>query len=136
MPTGKTGGGRPGGGRVGGGVVGGGYVVSVVDYGFITTTISPGGVVRGYVVIQNNGNDVINDAIVHITVTQAGMAGTTITTQDQPLSNLNIAPGDQRRVEFAVAAPPSISPGSYDVQATVEANGQQVQSFTNTVTVT
>jgi hypothetical protein len=119
------------------GAVSDGYVATVIESGLITTTISPGGVINGYAIIRNNGNDVINDALVHIDVMQqrAGAHSIKVTSHDQPLSNLNIAPGDQKRVEFSMNVPGSIAAGSYNVQATVEANGQQINTFTKTVTV-
>ena len=58
-----------------------------------------------------------------------------VTTLDQTLSNLNIAPGDQKRADFSINLPGSATAGNYLVQGTVEANGQQADTFTLPVTV-
>jgi hypothetical protein len=56
-----------------------------------------------------------------------------VATLDQPLSNLYITSGDQKRVEFSIDLPDSVKADDYTLQATVEANGQQINTFTQPV---
>lgn len=109
----------------------------VVDYGLVTRTVSPGGPITGYAVIRNTGKDTIRDAQVHIAVFEArkNAHAIKVATLDQPLSNLDIAPGDQKRAEFAINLPARVKSCDYDLQATVIANGQQVETFAMPVTV-
>lgn len=118
--------------------VSGGYGAQVTDYGLATQTINPGGVITGYAIIRNNGNDVINDALIHIAILQPrnNAHSIKVTDRDQTFNDLNIPPGGQKRIEFSMNAPGSIAAGSYTVQATVEAGGYQIETFTQKVTVT
>ncbi len=112
-------------------------VAKVVDYGLITTTASPGGTITGYAVIRNTDKDMIKDAQVHLDVFEPrkNAHAIRVATLDQPLSNLDIAPGDQKRAEFSINLPGSLEAGEYSWQATVIANGQQAETFTMPVTV-
>jgi hypothetical protein len=112
-------------------------VAKVADYGLVTAAASPGGTITGYAVIHNTGKDMIKDAQVHVDVYKprenAGAIG--VATVDQPLSGLNIVPGDQKRAEFSINLPGSVEAGLYSVETTVIANGQQAETFTMPVSV-
>lgn len=112
-------------------------VAKVTDYGLVTTTASPGGTITGYAVIRNTGKDMIKDAQVHLDVFEPrkNAHAVKVATMDQPLSSLDIAPGDQKRAEFSINLPGSLEAGEYSWQATVIANGQQAETFTMPVTV-
>jgi hypothetical protein len=114
-----------------------GYAAKVVDKGIDTKTVSPGGTIAGYAVIRNTGNDLIKDALVHLDVMKPreNAHAIKVATLEQPLSGLYIAPGDQKRAEFSISLPGSVAAGDYVLQATVEANGQQADTFTLPVTV-
>jgi hypothetical protein len=114
------------------------YVARVTDSGLVAGTISPGGVISGYVVIQNNGNDPINDARVHVAVMKPRENGHSIAVmrRDVKLYNVSIAPGSQKRVEFSIGVPETLAAGSYNIQTTVLAGGQQINTFSLPVTVT
>ncbi len=112
-------------------------VAKVTDYGLVTTTASPGGTITGYAVIRNTGKDMIKDAQVHLDVFEPrkNAHAIKVATLDRPLSNLDIAPGDQKRAEFSINLPASVNAGEYSLQATVIANGQQAETFTMPVMV-
>jgi hypothetical protein len=115
----------------------GGQAAKVVDDGLVTKTASPGGTITGYAVIRNTGKDPIKDARVHLDVmkNRENAHSIKVATLEQPLGSLYIAPGDQKRAEFSISLPASVTAGSYFLQATVEANGQQTGTFTLPVTV-
>jgi hypothetical protein len=114
-----------------------GYAAKVVDKGIDPKTVSPGGTIAGYAVIRNTGKDAIKDALIHLDVMKPreNAHAIKVATLDQPLSDLSIAPGDQKRAEFSIDLPDSVKAGDYTLQATVEANGQQADTFTLPVTV-
>jgi hypothetical protein len=118
-------------------VVAADQVAKVVDYGLTTTAASPGETITGYAVIRNTGKDLIKDAQVHLAVFEPrkNAHAIKVATVDQSLSNLDIAPGDQKRAEFSISLPGGASAGGYSLQATVIANGQQVETFAMPVTV-
>jgi uncharacterized membrane protein len=118
-------------------VVAADQVAKVADYGLVTTAASPGGTITGYAVIQNTGKDMIRDAMIHLDVFEPrkNAHAIRVATLDRPLSNLDIAPGDQKRAEFSINLPARVNAGEYSLQATVIANGQQAETFTMPVTV-
>jgi uncharacterized membrane protein len=109
--------------------------MQVSNYAFVTQTINPGGVINGYVELQNTGSSVINDALISLSLVPVDRPSTIVATRDQTLSNLNIQPGETKRVDFSINAPGDVTAGNDNVQATVKANNQDIKSFTSSVRV-
>jgi hypothetical protein len=114
----------------------GGNMAKVIGADMDPTT-SSGGTIAGYVVVRNSGNDTIKDVAINVDFMQKREGGREITVahQSQTLSNLNIAPGDRKRVGFSISVPVSLPAGNFNVHATVQANGRQIGAFRKTVTI-
>jgi uncharacterized membrane protein len=120
---------------------GGATSAEIVNYGTSSDTLKRGERATGFITVKNTGNAAINDVTTSVAANAklpvVGEAG--IGSKDYTVNNLNIQPGETKRIEFTVDIPAEYKgvsiAGDYDLNVRVRANGQDVGSFTKTVKV-
>jgi len=114
----------------------------LVGYGTDKDTFSRGEQATGYIQVKNTGTAVIND----ITASMSASANvpvigqTTLGTKDYTFSDLNIQPGETKRIEFKADIPSEVkgvsTAGDYSLHATIKAGGSEIGSFSKDVKIT
>ena len=119
-----------------------GVSAKLVNYGTDKDTFQRGQRATGFITVQNTGNTVINDLTASVAAkAQLPVIGSTsLGSKDYTFSDLNIQPGQTKRVEFTVDIPSEYkgvsTAGTYDLSVTVKAGSQDIGSFSKTVKVT
>ena len=119
-----------------------GSVAKIVDYGTDKNTYRGGETATGHLTIKNTGSTTIKGISTTATVYRnlPLLGNTAVLTQDYPVADQNIKPGETKRVDFSVTIPAEYAgmstAGKYDLQVGVTADGQNIGSFTKSVTVT
>ncbi|HEY3273047.1 MAG TPA: hypothetical protein VGJ92_04755 [Methanocella sp.] len=114
----------------------------MVNYGTSSDTFKRGERATGFVTIKNTGNMPINDvtATVSANVKLPVVGSTGVGNKDYTFNNLNIQPGETKRIEFAVDIPSEYkgisTAGDYDLHVTMKTGGKDIGSFTKSVKVT
>ena len=107
----------------------------LVDYGTDNTTYSRGSKANGYITLKNTGSAAINDVTISVTAARSvpALGTATLGTKDFKITDLNIQPGETKKVEFSVDIPSEYSgfstAGDYDLNGNVLVDGQKVGSF-------
>jgi len=119
-----------------------GSAAQIMDYGTNKNTYKGGETATGHITIKNTGSTTIKDISTTATVYRnlPLLGNTAVLTQDYPVANQNIKPGETKRVDFSVTIPAEYAgmstAGKYDLKVGVTADGQNIGSFTESVTVT
>lgn len=119
-----------------------GGAAQIMDYGTNKNTYKGGETATGHITIKNTGSTTIKDISTTATVYRnlPLLGNTAVLTQDYPVANQNIKPGETKRVDFSVTIPAEYAgmstAGKYDLKVGVTADGQNIGSFTESVTVT
>lgn len=114
----------------------------IVNYGTDSDTFKRGERATGFVTIQNTGNTAINDitAIVSAKAELPVIGSTAVGSKDYTFSDLNIKPGETKRMEFAVDIPSEYrgvsTAGTYNLDVNLKAANTDIGSFSKTVKVT
>lgn len=114
----------------------------VVNYGTSSDTFRRGERASGFVTIKNTGTMPIDEitASVSANAKLPVIGATKVGSQDYTFSDLNIRPGETKRIEFAVDIPSEYrgisTAGDYDLQVTMKAGGREIGSFSKSVKVT
>jgi uncharacterized membrane protein len=114
----------------------------LVNYGTSSDTFKRGERASGFVTIKNTGNTPINDVTASVSASAKlpVIGATNVGSKDYTFGNLNIQPGETKRVEFAVDIPSEYkgisTAGDYDLHVTMKTGGKDIGSFTKTVKVT
>lgn len=112
------------------------------NYGTDKDTFSRGEQATGFITVKNTGSAPIND----LTVSVSGAAKlpvvgqATLGSRDYTFSDLNIQPGDTKRVEFKADIPSEYkgvsTAGDYSLHVTVKAGSTELGNFTKDIKVT
>ena len=114
----------------------------LVGYGTDKDTFSRGEQATGYIQVKNTGNTMINDITASISASaKVPVVGqTTLGTKDYTFSNLNIQPGETKRIEFKADIPSDVkgvsTAGDYSLHATIKAGGTDLGSFSKDIKIT
>lgn len=115
--------------------------VSIVEYGTDRSTYQRGDTAKGFIVIKNDGTKTINElGVSPIVAIEAPVIGSaTFSLQDYAITDLNIKPGETKRVEFAMEIPSEYkgvsTAGTYDLTLDVFANNKKVDTVSKEITV-
>lgn len=118
-----------------------GTSAQLANYGTDKDTFSRGEQATGFITIKNTGNTVINEVTTAVSVSRAVpvIGQTTLGSKDYTFSDLNINPGETKRVEFKADIPSEYkgvsTAGDYTLQVTVRTGGAEVGSFTKTIKI-
>ncbi|WP_424359348.1 hypothetical protein [Methanocella sp. MCL-LM] len=118
-----------------------GMSAQLVNYGTDKDTFTRGEQATGFVTIKNTGSSVINDVTTSVTASRAVpvVGQTTLGSKDYTFSNLNINPGETKRVEFKADIPAEYkgvsTAGDYTLQVTIRTGGTEIGSFSKTVKI-
>ena len=113
----------------------------MVNYGTSSDTFKRGERASGFVTIKNTGTTPINDVTASVSANAKlpVVGATRVGGKDYTFNNLNIQPGETKRVEFAVDIPSEYkgvsTAGDYDLHVTLKTGGQDIGSFTKSVKV-
>lgn len=120
---------------------GGATSAEMVNYGTDSDTLKRGERATGFITVKNTGNAAINDITTSVAADAklpvVGAIG--IGSKDYTVNNLNIQPGETKRIEFTVDIPAEYkgvsTAGDYDLHVSVKTNSQDIGSFTKSVKV-
>jgi uncharacterized membrane protein len=113
----------------------------LVNYGTSSDTFKRGERASGFVTIKNTGTTPINEVTASVSASAKlpVIGATRVGGKDYTFDNLNIQPGETKRVEFAVDIPSEYrgvsTAGDYDLQVTMKTGGRDIGSFTKSVKV-
>lgn len=113
----------------------------IVNYGTDKDTFSRGDRATGFMTIQNTGNTPINDVTTSVSAKIALpiIGSTSVGNKDYTFRDLNIQPGETKRVEFTVDIPSEYmgvsTAGNYDLHVNVKTGDKDIGSFSKTVKV-
>ncbi len=114
----------------------------IVNYGTDKDTFKRGERATGFITIQNTGNAPINDITASVSAkAQLPVIGSTaVGSKDYTFNNLNIQPGETKRVEFTVDIPSEYkgvsTAGTYNLDVNVKTGSTNIGSFSKSVKVT
>jgi uncharacterized membrane protein len=114
----------------------------IVNYGTDSDTFKRGERATGFMTIQNTGNTPINDITTSVSAkAQLPVIGSTaVGSKDYTFNNLNIQPGETKRVEFTVDIPSEYkgvsTAGTYNLDVNVKTGSTNIGSFSKSVKVT
>lgn len=120
---------------------GGATSAEVVNYGTDSDTLKRGERATGFITLKNTGNAPINDVTTSVAAdAKLPVVGATgLGSKDYTVNNLNIQPGETKRIVFTVDIPAEYkgisTAGDYDLHVSVKANGKDIGSFTKSVKV-
>ncbi len=123
-------------------VAGGATSAQILNYGTDSDTFKRGERATGFITVKNTGGTVINDVTTSVSadVKLPVIGATSVGTKDYTFNNLNIKPGETKRIEFAVDIPSEYkgvsTAGDYDLHVAVKAGGTDIGSFSKSVKVT
>ena len=118
-----------------------GTSAQLVNYGTDKDTFNRGEQATGFITIKNTGNTVINDVTTAVSASRAVpvVGETTLGSKDYTFSNLNINPGETKRVEFKADIPAEYkgvsTAGEYTLHVTVKTGGTDIGSFSKKVNI-
>lgn len=121
---------------------GGAASAKIVNYGTDSDTFKRGERATGFMTIQNTGNAPINDITTSVTAkAQLPVIGpTAVGSKDYTFNDLNIQPGETKRIEFTVDIPSEYrgvsTAGTYDLDVNVKTGSTNIGSFSKSVKVT
>jgi hypothetical protein len=121
---------------------GGATSAEIVNYGTDSDTFKRGDRASGFITVKNTGNTSINDITTSVSasVKLPVIGATDVGNKDYTFNNLNIGPGETKRVEFTVDIPSEYkgvsTAGDYDLHVTAKTGGRDIGSFTKSVKVT
>lgn len=123
-------------------VPGGTTSAQMLNYGTDSDTFKRGERATGFITVKNTGGTVINDVTTSVSadVKLPVIGATSVGAKDYTFNNLNIKPGETKRIEFAVDIPSEYkgvsTAGDYDLHVAVKAGGTDIGSFSKSVKVT
>jgi hypothetical protein len=121
---------------------GGATAAKIVNYGTDKDTFKRGERATGFITIQNTGGMTINDITASVSAkAQLPVIGSTaVGSKDYTFNNLNIKPGETKRVEFIVDIPSEYkgvsTAGTYNLDVNVKTGSANIGSFSKSVKVT
>ena len=121
---------------------GGAASAKIVNYGTDSDTFKRGERATGFMTIQNTGNTPINDITTSVSAkAQLPVVGPTgVGSKDYTFSDLNIQPGETKRIEFSVDIPSEYkgisTAGTYGLDVKVRTGSTDIGSFSKSVKVT
>ena len=121
---------------------GGAVAGKIVNYGTDKDTFKRGERATGFITVQNTGSTPINDitASVSASASLPVIGSTSVGSKDYTFNNLNIKPGQTKRIEFTVDIPSEYkgvsTAGDYDLHVTVRSGNTDIGSFSKSVKVT
>ena len=121
---------------------GGAASAKIVNYGTDSDTFKRGERATGFMTIQNTGSTPINDITASVSAkAQLPVIGSTgVGSKDYTFNNLNIQPGETKRVEFTVDIPSEYkgvsTAGTYNLDVNVKTGSTNIGSFSKSVKVT
>ncbi len=120
---------------------GGAASAKIVNYGTDKDTFSRGERATGFMTIQNTGSTPINDITASVSAkAQLPVIGSTgVGSKDYTFNNLNIQPGETKRIEFTVDIPSEYkgvsTAGTYNLDVNVKTGSTNIGSFSKSVKV-
>lgn len=118
-----------------------GTSAQLVNYGTDKDTFNRGEQATGYMTIKNTGSTVINDVTTSVSARKAVpvVGETTLGSKDYTFNNLDIKPGETKRVEFKVDIPSEYmgvsTAGDYTINVNVKTGATEIGSFSQTVKI-
>jgi hypothetical protein len=118
-----------------------GTSAQLVNYGTDKDSFNRGEQATGYMTIKNTGSNVMNDVTTSVSVSKAVpvVGETTLGSKDYTFNNLNIQPGETKRVEFKADIPSEYkgvsTAGDYTLHVTARTGGTEIGSFSKTVKI-
>jgi hypothetical protein len=118
-----------------------GTSAQLVNYGTDKATFNRGEQATGYMTIKNTGSSVINDVTTSVSASKAVpvVGQTTLGSKDYTFNNLNIQPGETKRVEFKADIPSEYkgvsTAGDYTIHVTAKTGSTEIGSFDKTVKI-
>ena len=114
----------------------------LTDYGTDKDTYHPGEAATGFIVVKNTGNTAINEVTTSVSARRSVpvIGSITVGSQAYTSRDLNIGPGETRRIEFTQEIPAEYkgisTAGDYTFDVTVKVGDTEVGSFSKSVKVT
>jgi hypothetical protein len=113
----------------------------IVNYGTTNDTLKRGERATGFITIKNTGGTTINDitASVSADASLPVVGSMSIGKKDYTFNNLNIKPGETKRIQFTVDIPSEYkgvsTAGDYNLHVTVKTGNTNIGSFSKSVQV-
>lgn len=113
----------------------------ILDHGTDKGTYNRGEKATGYITIRNSGSTTINDITTSVSLRRslAGVGVVTVGSKDYTVKDLNIQPGQTKRIEFSADIPKEYAgmstAGDYDLNVKVTTGGKDIGSFKESVKV-